>query len=202
MFQLSLIDHIRLSFGSVATSYRAHARVAERLARRAWRARVVTITLLGLATGAGLLALTGVHYSQVAAAALTGLAFIAYGISISLDLEPRIFAHRTCAARLWALSERYRALLTEVHDGLIDLPAVTRRRDELMRDVQAVYEHALPTDREAYQIARDALGTGESGVSDQDIDRLLPASLRRTTKVGSDLETPDFSRRRGQTPST
>jgi hypothetical protein len=187
MFQLSLIDHIRLSFGSVATSYRAHAQVAERLARRAWRAKVVTITLLGLATVAGLLALTGVRYSQVAAAALTGLAFITYGISISLDLEPRVCAHRTCAARLWALSERYRALLAEVHDGLIDLPAVTRRRDELMRGVQAVYEHALPTDREAYQIARDALGTGESGVSEQDIDRLLPASLRRTTKVGSDL---------------
>jgi SMODS and SLOG-associating 2TM effector domain family 4 len=185
MFQLSLIDHIRLSFGSVATSYRAHARVAERLARRAWQVKVVTITLLGLATASGLLALTGVRYSQIAAAALAGAAFIGYGIAISLDLEPRVSAHRTCAARLWILSEKYRALLAEVHDGLIDLPAVTRRRDELMRDVQAVYEHALPTDREAYQIARDALGTGESGVSDQDIDRLLPASLRRTSKAST-----------------
>ncbi len=185
MFQLSLIDHIRLSFGSVATSYRAHARAAERLARRAWQAKVVTITLLGLATAAGLLALSDVPYSRIAAVAAAALAFIGYGISISLDLEPRVSAHRTCAARLWAICEKYRALLAEVHDGLIELPAVTRRRDELMRDVQAVYEHALPTDRESYQIARDALGTGESGVSEQDIDRLLPASLRRTSKASA-----------------
>ena len=185
MFQLSLIDHIRLSFGSVATSYRAHARAAERLARRAWQVKVLTITLLGLATAAGLLALLDVPYSRIAAVAAAALAFLGYGIAISLDLEPRVSAHRTCAARLWAICERYRALLAEVHDGLIELPAVTRRRDELMRDVQAVYEHALPTDRESYQIARDALGTGESGVSEQDIDRLLPASLRRTSKASA-----------------
>jgi hypothetical protein len=179
MFQLSLVDHIRLSFGAAATSYRAHSRTAARLAGRAWQARVIVMLLLGLATAATLVALTGIWRVQIAAAVLTGLALLAHAISISLDLEPRAYAHRSCAARLWQICEKYRALLAEVHDGLVDIPAVTQRRDELMREVQVVYEHALPADRDAYQIARDALGAGESAPSDQEIDRLLPASLRQ-----------------------
>jgi hypothetical protein len=54
-----------------------------------------------------------------------------------------------------------------------------------MREVQIVYEHALPSDRDAYQIARDALGAGESAPSDQEIDRLLPASLRQPARASS-----------------
>ena len=42
------------------------------------------------------------------------------------------------------ICEKYRALLADVHDGLIDLPETTARRDSLMREVQNVYEHALP----------------------------------------------------------
>ena len=76
-------------------------------------------------------------------------------------------------------------MLAEVHDGLIDLPDVTRRRDELMREVQIVYEHALPADRDAYRIAREALGSGESAPTDQEIDRLLPASLRHAPRPSS-----------------
>jgi hypothetical protein len=48
-----------------------------------------------------------------------------------------------------------------------------------MREVQNVYEHALPADREAFQIAREALGS-TGAPSDQDIDQFLPASLRQT----------------------
>jgi hypothetical protein len=178
MFQLSLVDHIRLSFGSVATSYRAHARAAERLSARAWQSKVIVMVLLGLATGASLVALTGARPILLAAIVLSSVALLAFAISISLGFEPRAYAHRACAAQLWLLSEKYRALLAEVHDGLVDLPAVTKRRDDLLREVQVVYEHALPADRDAYQIAREALGAGESAPSDHEIDRLLPASLR------------------------
>lgn len=182
MFQLSLVDHIRLSFGSVATSYRAHSRAAERLTGRARQSHILIVLMLALATGASLLALTGSRPFQIAAASMAAVALIAFTISLSLDFGPRAHAHRACAAQLWLLCEKYRALLAEVHDGLVDLPAVTKRRDDLMREVQIVYEHALPADREAYKIAREALGAGESVPSDQDIDRLLPASLRQEAR--------------------
>jgi hypothetical protein len=179
MFQLSLVDHIRLSFGGVATGYRAHARAAERLAARASRANVIIVLVLGLAAGAGMAALTGVRWSQITAASLSTAALVAFAIRLALDFESRAYAHRACAAKLWLICEKYRALLAEVHDGLIDIPAAIQRRDDLMSEVQIVYEHALPTDRDAYQIAREALGAAEAAPSDQEIDRLLPASLRQ-----------------------
>jgi hypothetical protein len=178
MFQLSLVDHIRLSFGTVARSYRAHAHAAERLAARASQLRVAIVILISLAAGASLIALTGSRPFQIAAAALTVVTLLGFAIAASFDFEPRAYAHRACAAQLWLICEKYRALLAEVHDGLIDLPAITKRRDDLMREVHIVYEHALPADRAAYQIAREALGASDSAPSDQEIDRFLPASLR------------------------
>jgi hypothetical protein len=185
VFQLSLVDHIRLSFGSVATSYRGHAHAAERAAARGRIARVILVSLLGLATAAALLALTGARSFQIAAAGLSAAALVGLATVHSLDFEARAFAHRACAGQLWLLCEKYRALLAEVHDGLVDLPETTRRRDDLMREVQNVYEHALPADREAYRIAREALGAGAGTPSDPDIDRLLPASLRQTADVST-----------------
>ena len=185
MFQLSLVDHIRLSFGSVATSYRSHARAAERLSGRTRQSRVVLVTLLSLATVASIVALSGLRSFQIAAAALSITSLAGLAIVQALDFEARAFAHRACAAQLWLLCEKYRALLADVHDGLIDLPETTARRDHLMREVQNVYEHALPADREAYRIAAEALGAGAAAPSDQDIDRLLPASLRQAANVSS-----------------
>jgi hypothetical protein len=180
MFQLSLVDHIRLSFGHVVYSHRAHARVAERLALRAAQMRAAILTLTAVATAAAVLALGGDRRIQITAAVCAGLAFALYALAAALDLEPRAYAHRGCAARLWLLCEKYRALLAEVHDGLIDVPAVTERRDALMREVQAVYEYALPSDRDSYQIAQEALAdTGGKSLSDQAIDRFLPPSLRQ-----------------------
>jgi len=179
VFQLSLVDHIRLSFGSVATSYRAHARAAERLSARARQTRIVLVVLLGLSTAACLGALTGMRQLQIAAAILSAMALIGLSAAQAMDFAERAFAHRACAAQLWLLCEKYRALLAEVHDGLVELPQITARRDQLMREVQNVYDHALPADREAFQIAREALGS-TGAPSDQDIDQFLPASLRQT----------------------
>jgi len=89
MFQLSLVDHIRLSFGHVVYTYRAHARVAERLALRAAQMRAAILTLTGLATAAALLALGGDRRIQIAAAVSAGLAFALYALGAALDLEPR-----------------------------------------------------------------------------------------------------------------
>ena len=179
MFQLSLVDHIRLSFGHVVNTYRAHSRVAGRLARRAWQLRLALVTLTAASTASTLLALNGDRRFQLAAAGISAATFALYATSAALDLEARAYAHRSCSARLWALCEKYRALLAEVHDGLIDVHAVTERRDALLREVQGIYEYALPADRDAYQIAGEAVSGSGGWLSDQALDRFLPPSLRQ-----------------------
>ena len=113
---------------------------------------------------------------EVSAAIAAGLALTAYVVQVALGLETRVQAHRTCAHRLWAVCERYRSLLAELQDGLIDPATLLRRRDELIQQTHAVYEHAYPTDHGAFERLRLS---GGGLVNDEMIDRFLPESLRR-----------------------
>ena len=180
MFQLSLVDHIRLSFGSVVGAYQGHTAAALRLARWGWYGKVATLSLSGLAAAAALLALRYGAPFQMAAAVITATAFAAFAVNIAFDPAPRIFGHRACAARLWVLCEKYRALLTEIQEDLLDLPAVTARRDALLQEFGALLEHTPPADRQTYEIAQKALsGPDLGGYSDPELDRFLPAAVRR-----------------------
>jgi hypothetical protein len=181
MFQLSVVDHIRLSFGDVVCSYKAHATAAARLARRAWQIKMTVLSLLGLAVVAGVTSVvTVLRPFQIVSAVLISLAFVGYAAYMAFDFDPRVSAHRSCAARFWLLCEKYRALLTEIQDGLLDVPQLKERRDQLIREVHGVYEQAPAADQKAYGLARRALSsTNAEGVSDAEIDRYLPPSAQK-----------------------
>ena len=180
MFQLSVVDHIRLSFATIAGAYESHAAASSRLARWSWYGRLSLVALLASAVVLCLLALNRGRGFQIAAAVVTAAAFVGCTIYVALDLERRIYAHRSSAARFWLLTERYRALLAEVHDQALDARTIAARRDALMEEARTCFEHAPPADRQTYDIARKALsGTRGSGYSEEEIDALLPVSLRR-----------------------
>jgi hypothetical protein len=180
MFQLSVVDHIRLSFATIAGAYESHAAAAGRLARWSWYAKLSLVALLAATVVLCFLALDRGRAFQIAAITLAAAAFVVYAVFVALDLESRIYGHRSSAARFWLLTERYRALLAEVRDESLDGGAIAARRDALMEEARACFEHAPPADRQTYDIARKALsGTGGSGYSEEQIDALLPASLRR-----------------------
>jgi hypothetical protein len=181
VFQLSLVDHVRLSFGSAVGAYQGHTTAALRLAKWGWYSKIATLSLAGLGAAASLLAVRSGGAFLIASAVMTSIAFAAFAVSIAFDPAPRIYGHRACAARLWVLCEKYRALLTEVHDDLIDVPTITRRRDALLEEFGALFEQTPPADRQTYDIAQRMLsGSQLGGYSDQELDQFLPASLRRT----------------------
>jgi hypothetical protein len=184
VFQLSVVDHIRLSFGGVVTAYEGHAEAAARLARWGWYAKVITMTAVALAAVLSGVALYAGRGFQIAAAVAATAGLAACAGYVAFDPQPRIYGHRASAARLWVLCEKYRALLAEIHDELLDLQALKDRRAELLRDASAVLEHTSPDDRYSYEIARKALkGLGGAGYSDADLDRYLPSSLRKQTSA-------------------
>jgi conflict system pore-forming effector with SLATT domain len=186
MFQVTVVDHIRLSFASVVSAYEGHAEAAARLARWGWHSRIAVLSLLAMACVAELLALQGGRPYLIAALAGSVLAFGACAAWVGLDLEPRIYAHRSSAAKLWLLCEQYRALLAEAQDQMLDARAIAERRDLLAREVRTVFEYAPPADRQTYEIARKALGgVKRAGYSDVEIDALLPPSLRRSKSEGT-----------------
>ncbi|MEN3340113.1 MAG: hypothetical protein V7647_3789 [Acidobacteriota bacterium] len=191
MFQLSIVDHIRLSFGSAVGAYQGHTAAALRLSQWGWYSKIVTLALLGVGAAANLLALRQGHGVQVTAAVLAAIAFAALAVHIAFEPTPRIYGHRACASRLWALCEKYRALLTEVQDELVDVPTITARRDALLREFGAIFDQGPPDDRHSYRIAQKALsGPHMGGYSDQDLDQFLPAALRRSNSQPEAMPQP------------
>jgi hypothetical protein len=191
MFQLSLVDHIRLSFGSVIGAYRGHTAAALRLAQWDWYSKLVTLAIVGLAAAAALLAIRYGGWLQVAAAVMVAIAFAVLAVHIAFDPAPRLYGHRAHAARLWVICEQYRALLTEVHDNLLDVAAITARRDALLHEFGALFAQSPPADQDTYAIAQKALsGAQLGGYSEQELDQFLPAALRRAS-VRAETDRPD-----------
>jgi hypothetical protein len=155
MFSLTIVDHVRLDSEHIDKNYTVHARSAERSAGAVFACRIVIVALLAVATSVTIasLLLPGRNY-QVAAVVATTLALIAFATYAVLGLEARLYARRAFVHRLWIISERYRSLLAEVQEGMVDGPTLLRRRDELIRDVHAIYEFGFGVDQDGHESVR------------------------------------------------
>jgi hypothetical protein len=190
MFTLSLVDHLRLTFGHVIHAHRAHAQLAARHAAwNRWSQALEAVLVLGTAAAAAALLATAVPAYAVVAAATGAAAAVVLILRLVLDFDRRVSTHRACSARLWYLREQYRALLADLRDGHLTIDGARERRDLLMSRLQAVYEDAPPADTAMYAAARRSVtGADEGALSDEEIDRFLPVSLQK------DAASPDEPR--------
>ncbi len=181
MFGLSLADHLRLTFGHVIYTHKVHATSAARHARwDRWLKGAEALFLLVTAVAAAAVVFTPHPTVAMVAAGAAVLAIAVLIVRLAADFERTALAHRACSARLWHLREQYRAVLADLKDGVLTLEAARDRRDALMATLQRIYEHAPPADREQYQSARQSLAAlDEAVLSDEEIDRFLPASLQK-----------------------
>jgi hypothetical protein len=155
MFSLTVVDHVRLDSEHVAQNYTVHARAAERIVRTVFAVRLLIAALLVAATATAIASvLVGGRGTQIATALLAAVALCAFAVSAGVGLEARLFAHRSFAHRLWLMSERYRAVLAEFADGSIDGPTLIRRRDDLIRDLSAIYEFNFSVDQDGHESLR------------------------------------------------
>ena len=180
MFSLSVVDHLRLNFGLVVQNYTAHARAAERLAAVALKAKMVILALLGLATGSIALSLFRPERGyQIAAAIIASVAFAVHVMTLVYGVDARVYSHRLLAHRLWLMCDRYRGLLTEIQDGLVDDAAILSRREILSEQVHAIYEQGFPVDQQAYESMRQRpLESGSEAITDAQLDLLVPVARK------------------------
>src|SRR6266852_2458340 len=101
MFQLSLLDHLRLTFGHVVYRQQAHAQIARsRTQQSRWLRGAETLLMAATTIGA----------------VFAGLSLVTLLLHLMLDLDASARAHASCAARLWQIREQYRALLSDLCD--------------------------------------------------------------------------------------
>jgi hypothetical protein len=187
MFELTLFDHLRLTFGHVAYRQKAHSKIAHRRARwsRGFRAAqallmaAVAVTAVGGALGRG-------RGYMIASAIIAGLSLATLLLHLTLDLDSSAQAHASCAARLWHVREQYRALLTDLSDGAIEVNAARHRRDALMNELHEIYGNAPAAAGQAYQPASQMAGAAdETALTDEEIDLFLPKSLHKTERTAT-----------------
>ena len=184
MFGLTLVDHLRLTFGHVIYAHRAHMQLAWRHARLN-RVLLGVEAVLMFATALASIALitTGQMAYAVIAAVAAPAALVTLLARLVFDFERTAAVHRASGARLWHIRERYRALLADLQDGHLTIEAARSARDELMKVLHETYENAPPADRRLYEAARRATAnTHEEALSDEDVDRFLPVSLQKGGK--------------------
>lgn len=181
MFGLSLTDHLRLTFGHVVYSHRAHATTADRHARwNRWLKAAEALLMLSTAVASAVVVFTVNPQYAIAAAVAATLAMTVLVLRLAFDFERTAIAHRACSTQLWHLREQYRAVLSDLKDGVLTLEDARERRDQLMATLHRIYENAPPADRERYQSAKQSLSAvNEATLTDEEIDRFLPPSLQK-----------------------
>jgi hypothetical protein len=179
---LTLVDHLRLTFGHVIYTQRAHTQLAARCAR--WNRILQGVEgLCLLATVVLSVALLSSGESAYAAATVVvaAAAVLALATRAMLDLDATANAHRGCGARLWHIREQYRALLADLQDGAITLDQARERRDALMVTLHDIYDKAPVADQASYEAARRAIPLDHEAVlSDEEVDRFLPPALHKS----------------------
>src|SRR4051812_46631185 len=158
MFHVDVVEQVNLSYATLEDACSAHADAAVRLSRLASWFRMLTLAAIAVAAGTALVAVGGSRGWQIGAATAAGIAFAACAAYMVFNEQPRIQGHHACSARLWLVTEKYRELLAEMHEGHLDLPALRDRRHALLQEAAAVFEQAAPADRYTLDIARRALG--------------------------------------------
>ena len=181
MFGLTLVDHLRLTFGHVIYSHRAHSQLAARHARWSrWLHASELLLMLASALASVAVLATGVIAYAIVTAIAAVLSLCLLAARLAFDFDSSVSAHRSCSARLWHIREQYRALLADLKDGAVTLDVARDRRDALMRTLQDIYENAPPADRAAYESARQAVPADHEAVlDDEEVDRFLPRSLHK-----------------------
>lgn len=154
---MDVAQQVRLSYEGIEAACDAHARAAIRLTRVSTWLRLGTLAIAGCAAIASAMAIDHGRRWEIGAAIAAAAAFAAFAAYVGYNQQPRIYGHRASAARLWLVCEKYRTLLAEMHEGLIDLPAMRERRHALLQETAAIFEHTAPEDRQTLEIARRAL---------------------------------------------
>jgi hypothetical protein len=155
MFSLKIVDHVRLDAERVGQNYTVHAAAAERIVRAITVFRIGLVVLLAVAASAEIANVMFPRGLSPATAIGAGMfALVCFSIYGALGLESRLFAHRLFAQRLWLVAERYRLLLAEVNDNVVDGPALLERRNELVAELDSIYQFAFGVDHAAYESLR------------------------------------------------
>lgn len=176
---------LRECFGRTVYSHKTHEKSADGCRRKLSRVKFWQILLSAVTTGGLIVAVFGDAGTSKVATVLS--AFLSTALlalnTYTKEVDPGQSAqkHKEAAAKLWTVRESYLSLLTDMRAATISIEAASAKRDELQEALSTIYESAPRTSAEGYSDASVALKEREElTFSDEEIDKFLPAALRKS----------------------
>lgn len=176
-----LEDQLRDSFGRVVYSHKTHEKSADILLSRLARIKIFQIVLSALAATGGFSIILGTDEIKVWASFLLSTVLLILNLyARSDDLGGIAQRHRDTGSKLWVIREKYTSLIADLKMRIVPIGALTKRRDDLMYELSAIYKQAPSTNHKAYRKAQEALKKSEEMTfSDTEIDDFLPEKLKK-----------------------
>lgn len=177
-----LESQIREAFGRVTYSQTARDKLVARLEKYDGSIRMWQIILSAITTGSIIATfITDKYISSVIATVVSTILLILNSYAKNFNLIEKANEHKAASDTLWKIREEYITLLTDFEDLPSDL--IRLKRDELQNRTHEVYLSSPRTDSKSYILAQKALKKEEEQTfSDEELDLLLPNSLRRSNR--------------------
>lgn len=177
-----LLAQVRVAYGRVVYSHKAHEKQADLCFRKYRLQQTALVAFTAVSTGTFMVSLLGYVVSAHAASLATS--FIALVVT-ALTLATKRFkfdqesaAHRDIAARLWDVRESYLSLIADLMSVATSAVDARSRRDELQEAARAVYAVAPRTTPKALRRATSGLKDhNEMTFTSREIDLYLPEVL-------------------------
>jgi len=148
------------------------------------RVKLAQIVLSALTTGGLVTVLIGEpETSKIAAvvsAIISTVLLILNAYIKDVDPGQQAEQHKKTATELWNIRESYLSLLADLRAVEVDMGLIREKRDELQTELAGIYSSAPRTSPKAYKYAGQGLKLREEMTfSDDEIDKFLPATLRK-----------------------
>lgn len=183
---------IRECFGRVVYSAKTHEKCADLCMGRLRWIKNAQIILSALITTGVITALLGdpkiSHSSLIVTVIVSTLQLVFSSYMKDVDPGQQAEKHKKTASELWNIRESYLSILTDLRDLNLDFQVMRNKRDELQAVLATIYATAPRTNSKAYGLASSGLKNHEElTFSDDEIDKFLPAALRISEMVNTNL---------------
>lgn len=181
--QVEILEaQIRECYGRVVWTHKTHEKCTDILNDRNNAIKMWQIILSAITTSGIFITVLGESKEAGILSAVISMVTLALSTYVKkYDLGGMAQKHADAASLIWNIREKYLSLLTDIRAGVISIDDIRATRDKLQNDLYKLYQGSPRTLNKAYEKASKALKEmDEMTFSDEEIDKFLPKSLRKS----------------------
>ena len=178
-----LESQIREAYGRVTYTQTCHDKFINRVISLNDQIKIWQIILSAITTSGFIVAIFSDNKVASILGALVSLVLLILNTyTKNFNLIESAQEHKSASDLLWKIREEYVSLLTDFE--ILEIEEIMRKRDELQERAATVYSNSPRTDAKSYAAAQKSLKCEEEQTfSDEEIDNMLPNSIRRCNRT-------------------